>query len=98
MDRREYDWLLSDEAFPELEVLWLDAADISDETLRMGMGRLWNLKRLELLNCEYVSGAAVKRFVHLRDKNFTVFIDACPFNQAGRYKVTVKNCECRESI
>ena len=74
----DYRWLLSDEAFPQLEVLRLNAADISDDTLLMGMGRMRNLKRLELLNCRNVSGAAVKRFVEGRDKNFVVLIYACP--------------------
>ena len=73
----DYRWLLSDEAFPQLEVLRLNAADISDDTLLMGMGRMRNLKRLELLNCGNVSGAAVKRFVEGRDKNFVVLIDRC---------------------
>jgi hypothetical protein len=76
----DYSWLLSDKSFPQLEVLRLDAADISDGTLLMGTAQMRNLKRLELLNCENVSGAAVKRFVHWkgRGKNFTVLIDACP--------------------
>ena len=79
----DYSWLLSDEAFPQLEVLRLDATDISDATLLQGMGRMRNLKRLELFNCEHVSGAAIIRFVYWnllkgRDKNFVVVIDACP--------------------
>jgi hypothetical protein len=76
----DYRWLLSGEAFPQLEVLRLNAADISDDTLLMGMGRMRNLKRLELLNCENVSGAAVKRFVEGRDKNFVllILVDTCP--------------------
>ena len=74
----DYRWLLSDEAFPQLEVLRLNAADISDDTLIMGTGRMRNLKRLELLNCGNVSGVAVNHFVEGRDKNFVVLIDACP--------------------
>lgn len=36
------------------------------------------MKRLELLNCENVSGSAVKCFVEGRDKNFVVLLDdAC---------------------
>ena len=75
-----YSWLLRDEAFPQLEVLRLDAADISDETLLMGMSRMRDLKRLELLNCEDVSVVVVRRFVNWqgRDKNFVVAIDGCP--------------------
>ena len=74
----DYRWLLSDEGFPQLEILRLNAADISDDTLIMGKGRMRNLKRLELLNCENVSYAAVKHFMEGRDKNFVVLIDASP--------------------
>ena len=76
----DYRWLLSDKSFPQLEVLRLDAADISNETLLMGTAQMGNLKRLELLNCKNVSGLAVKRFVNWkgRGKNFEVLIDACP--------------------
>ena len=83
----DYCWLLSDESFPQLEVLRLDGADISDKALRRGRAQMRNLKRLELLNCENVSGKAVKKFVHWhwpggiwegRGKNFVVFIYACP--------------------
>ena len=77
-ESEDYSWLLSDEAFPQLEVPRLDAADISDERLLMGMSRMRNLKRLELLNCEDVS--VVRRFVNWQgcDKNFVVAIDGCP--------------------
>ena len=76
----DYHWLLSDNSFPQLEVLRLDAADISNETLLMGTARMRNLKRLELLNCENVTGAAVQRFVYWKGRgdNFEVLIDACP--------------------
>ena len=83
----DYGWLLSDESFQQLEVLRLDGADISDKALRRGRAQMRNLKRLELVNCENVSGKAVKKFVHWhwpgviwegRGKNFVVFIDACP--------------------
>ena len=91
----DYRWLLSDEGFPQLEVLRLDAADISDETLLMGMGRMRNLKRLELLNCENVSGAAVNRFVEGRDQNFVVVIDACPSITQEDIMSLSNKCDCR---
>ena len=76
----DYSWLLSDNSFPQLEVLRLDAADISNETLLLGTAQMRNLKRLELLNCENVSGAAVQRFVYWKGRgdSFAVLIDACP--------------------
>ena len=76
--QEDYRWLLSDESFPQLEILRLNAADISDDTLVMGTSRMRKLKKLELLNCERLSGAAVKQFVEGRDKSFVVLIDACP--------------------
>ncbi|KIM39110.1 hypothetical protein M413DRAFT_447454 [Hebeloma cylindrosporum] len=74
----DYRWILSDDAFPQLEVLRLNAVDISDDALLMGVGQMRNLKRIELINCEDVSGEAVQRFVQGRDKDFTVLVVSCP--------------------
>ncbi|KIM39121.1 hypothetical protein M413DRAFT_447461 [Hebeloma cylindrosporum] len=74
----DHRWLFSVEAFPQLEVLRLNAADISDDALLMGVGQVRNLKRIELINCEDVSGQAVQRFVQGRDKDFTVLVVSCP--------------------
>jgi hypothetical protein len=55
-----------------LEVLRLDAADISNEKLLKGTAQTRNLKRLELLNCEDLTGWKE------RGEDFEVLIHACP--------------------
>jgi hypothetical protein len=74
----DYQWLMSDSAFPRLEVLRLDAADITDNALRLGAGRMGSLKRLELRACEDVSGDGISKFVEGRNQGFELLIDACP--------------------
>jgi hypothetical protein len=74
----DYAWLFSNGAFPHLEVLRLDAADISDESLLTGVGHKLQLKRLELLNCKEVSGSALVRFVTGRSKEFVLLLENCP--------------------
>jgi len=62
----DYKWLLSDSAFPQLEVLRFDSTDITDDALQ----RARRLKRLELHACKEVTGAGLLRFVEGRDKSF----------------------------
>jgi hypothetical protein len=71
---KDYKWLLSDSAFPQLEVLRFDSTDITDDALQ----RARRLKRLELHACKEVTGAGLLRFVEGRDKSFELLIDSCP--------------------
>ena len=74
----DYQWLMSDSAFPRLEVLRLDATDITDGSLRLGAGKMGSLKRLELRGCEGVSGDGILKFAEGRNQDFELLIDACP--------------------
>ena len=74
----DYQWLMSDNAFPQLEVMRLDAADITDSALLLGACGMGSLKRLELRACEGVSGDGVLKFAEGRNQNFELLIDACP--------------------
>jgi hypothetical protein len=74
----DYQWLMSDYAFPRLEMLRLDAADITNSALGLGAGRMESLKRLELRACEGVSGNGILKFAEGRNQDFELPIDACP--------------------
>ena len=76
----DYHWLMSDSTFPRLarEVLRLDAADITDSSLRLGAGRMGSLKRLELCACVDVSGDGILKFVEGRNQSFELLIEECP--------------------
>ena len=74
----DYQWLMSDSAFPRLEMLRLDAADITDSSLRLGAGKMGSLKKLELRACEGVSGDGILKFAEGRNRDFELLIDACP--------------------
>ena len=74
----DYQWLMSDTAFPRLEVLRLYAPDINDITLRLGAGRMRSLKRFELLACQGVSVTGILEFAKGRKEGFELLIDACP--------------------
>lgn len=71
----DFRWLLSDDAFPELEVLRFDSTDILDDALEGARG----LKRLELRACDPgVTGAGLLRFVEGRSECFELLLDSCP--------------------
>jgi len=74
----DYQWLMSDSAFPRLEVLRLDETDITDSALRSGADGMGSLKRLELRACKDVSGDGILKFVEGRNQGFELLIDACP--------------------
>jgi hypothetical protein len=72
-----YQWLLSGQEFPNLEVLRLDSVDIRDEHLRNSSGLGLGLTRLELHNC-IVTGPALINFVRGRGSEFELVIQQCP--------------------
>lgn len=69
----DYEWLLSEDAFPKLEVLRLDSVDIPDDALHATRG----LKRLELRACESVTGEGLSCFIEGRGECFELFLDSC---------------------
>jgi hypothetical protein len=73
----DYQWLMSNTAFPRLEVLRLCASDITDITLRLGAGKVRSLKRLELIACQGVSVNGILEFAKGRKQGFELLIDAC---------------------
>jgi hypothetical protein len=58
---------MSNYTFPQLEVLRLDVADITNSALGLGAGRMESLKRLELRACEGVSGDGILKFAEGRN-------------------------------
>lgn len=74
----DYQWLLSDTAFPRLEVLRLDGVDITDNRVQLGAGRMPSLKRLELLSIVGISGKGILKFAQGRNRDFELLINGCP--------------------
>lgn len=72
--QEDYKWLLIDGAFPNLETLRFDSADILDDALEGARG----LKVLELRACDGVTGVGLMSFVEGRDKRFELILDSCP--------------------
>jgi hypothetical protein len=56
-----YPWLFDDSAFPSLEVLRLEMADITDDVIRICRPS-GHLRRLELRRCYNVSDAGITTF------------------------------------
>jgi hypothetical protein len=72
-----YQWLLSGQGFPNLEVLCLDTVNIKDEQLWSSSGLGLGLKRLELYNCG-VTGPALIHLVRGQTSEFELVIQQCP--------------------
>jgi hypothetical protein len=75
----DYQRLMSDSAFPRLEVLRLDAADITDSALRLGAGGMrGSLKRLELRACEGFPGDGILKIAEGQNQGSKLMINTCP--------------------
>jgi len=71
-----FETIFNDVSFPQLEEVLLIATDITDEAL-MNTGRNSVLKRLELRDCEWVTGTGLLEFVRRRGSNFSLSLQGC---------------------
>ncbi|GLB43265.1 hypothetical protein LshimejAT787_1301660 [Lyophyllum shimeji] len=77
--KEDYNRLLGGQAFPVLEELILERANIPDTALIESAGGHSSLKKLELCNCKYISADGLRSFVHGRAYNeFVLSIQGCP--------------------
>jgi hypothetical protein len=63
-------------SFPHLEEVLLIAMDITDETLMNARGSS-SLKKLELRDCEWVTGTGLLEFVRGRGSGFSLSLKGC---------------------
>jgi len=71
-----FETIFNDIFFPQLEEVLLITTDITDEGL-MNAGRNSGLKRLELRDCEWVTGTGLLEFVRRRGSDFSLSLQGC---------------------
>jgi hypothetical protein len=71
-----FETIFNDISFPQLEEVLLIATNITDETL-MNAGRNSGLKRLEMRDCEWVTGTGLLEFVRRRGSDFSLSLQGC---------------------
>ena len=72
----DFETIFNDISFPHLEEVLLIATDITDETL-MNARRSSSLKKLELRDCEWVTGTGILEFVRRRGSDFSLSLKGC---------------------
>jgi hypothetical protein len=71
-----FETIFDDISFPQLEEVLVIATDITDEVL-MNAGKKSGLKRLELRDCESMTGTGLLEFVRHRDSDFSLSLQGC---------------------
>jgi len=71
-----FETIFNDISFPQLEEVLLIATNITDEVL-MKAGRNSGLKRLEMRDCEWVTGTGLLEFVGRRGRDFSLSLQGC---------------------
>ena len=72
----DFKTIFNDISFPHLEEVLLIATDVSDETL-MNCSRSSSLKKLELRDCERVTGTGLLEFVRCQGSDFFLSMKGC---------------------
>jgi hypothetical protein len=71
-----FEMIFNDVSFPQLEEVLLIMTDITDEAL-MNARRNSGLKKLELRDCEWVTGTGLLEFVRRRGSDFSLSLQGC---------------------
>ena len=71
-----FETIFNDISFPQLEKVLLIATNITDDAL-MNARRNSGLKRLEMRDCEWVTGTGLLEFVRHRGSDFSLSLQSC---------------------